>query len=314
MVRALVIGLLVSLCAALIGVSLVLKRYSMIGDGLSHVGFGALAVAAALNWAPLAVCLPVVLVAAFLLLRLSENSRLRSDAAIGLISASALAIGVTAISIRGGVNTDLENYLFGSILATTNVDLVLSVVVCLVVLLAFVVLYHRIFAVTFDQDFAAASGMKSAVLNALIAGLTALIIVLGMRLMGALLISSLIIFPTLSALWLTRSFKGVTVTAAILAVVCFLVGLVVSYMSGTPTGATIVIANLVAFLICYASSKIRLATQKGAGREAQRTAAGEARGGALGATGRETERGALLSAGEARGGALGATGREAKGE
>jgi zinc transport system permease protein len=259
MVRALMIGLLISLCAALLGVSLVLKRYSMIGDGLSHVGFGALAVATALNWTPLAVSLPVVLLAAFLLLRLSDNSRLRSDAAIGLISASSLALGVMAISLRGGVNTDLENYLFGSILATTQTDLIIGVVVCLFVLATFIILYPRIFAVTFDQDFASASGLNGKLINALIAGLTALVIVLGMRLMGALLISSLIIFPTLSALWLARSFKGVTRMAAILAVVCFLLGLVVSFVAGTPTGATIVVSNLLAFLVCYLTSKLKQA-------------------------------------------------------
>ena len=261
MVRALVIGILIALCASLLGVSLVLKRYSMIGDGLSHVGFGALALATALNWAPLAVTLPVVLLAAFLLLRLSENSKLRSDAAIGLISASALAIGVMAISIRGGVNTDLENYLFGSILATTRFDMILGVVVCLIVLVTFIFLYPRIFAVTFDEDFASASGLHSKLMNAMLAGLTAVIIVLGMRLMGALLISSLIIFPTLSALWLARSFKGVTWTAVILAAVCFLLGLSVSLVAGTPTGASIVVANLLAFLVCYVSSKIKLAIQ-----------------------------------------------------
>ncbi|MDR3053300.1 MAG: metal ABC transporter permease, partial [Coriobacteriales bacterium] len=227
--RALIVGLLVSLCASLLGVSLVLKRCSNIGDGLSHVGFGSLAVATAFNWAPLAVSLPVVVAAAFLLLRLSESSRIKGDGAIALISASAVAIGVFVVSMTTGMNTDVDNYLFGSILALSPDDVVLSVLLCLVVLVLFGLFYHKIFAITFDETFAQATGIKAGLYNTLLAVLTALTIVLGMRVMGALLISSLVIFPALSSMWLCKRFSTVTLCSAAIAVFCFLVGLLVSY-------------------------------------------------------------------------------------
>ena len=160
MVRAVVVGVLVSLCAALLGVSLVLKRYSMIGDGLSHVGFGALAIAAAVNVAPLYLAVPVVIAAAFLLLRINQNSKIKGDAAIALISSSALAIGVVTVSLTTGMNTDVSNYMFGSILSLSRADAVLSIVLSAVVLLMFVLLYPRIFAVTFDETFCARNGNK----------------------------------------------------------------------------------------------------------------------------------------------------------
>lgn len=180
MVRALIIGALVSLCAALLGVVLVLKRYSMIGDGLSHVGFGALAVAAAANLAPLYVAVPVVLLAAFFLLRLSKNSKLRGDAAIAVFSSTALAIGVTVASVSG-LNTDLNTYLFGSILSTTKADTVLCVILAVVVITVFIVFYNKIFAVTFDEDFSKATGIRPSIYNLIIALLTALTVVIGMR-------------------------------------------------------------------------------------------------------------------------------------
>ncbi|MGN1011179.1 MAG: metal ABC transporter permease, partial [Clostridia bacterium] len=170
--RALIVGLLVSLCSALLGVSLVLKRYSMIGDGLSHVGFGALAVAMAMNWAPLAVAIPVVIIAAFLLLRVSENSHIKGDSAIALISTSSLAVGIMAISLSKGMNSDVYGYMFGSILAMTDTDVLLSVVLSAVVLILFIVCYHKIFAVTFDEDFARATGIHAGRYNMLIALLT----------------------------------------------------------------------------------------------------------------------------------------------
>ena len=186
MQRALVVGILVSLCAALLGVSLVLKRYSMIGDGLSHVGFGSLAIATALGFAPLAFTIPVVVLAAFLLLRMNESSKIKGDAAIGLISSSALAIGVITVSWSSGMNTDVNNYMFGSILAMSDEDVVLSVVLSIVVLILFVLYYNRIFAVTFDETFAKATGVRAEVYNMLLAFLTAITTVLGMRMMGAL--------------------------------------------------------------------------------------------------------------------------------
>ncbi len=206
MTRAIIGGLLVSLCSALLGVPLVLKRYSMIGDGLSHVGFGALAIAAAVNVAPLALAVPVVIAAAFLLLRINQSSRIKGDAAIALISSSALAIGVAVVSVTTGMNTDVSNYMFGSILSLSRADAILSIVLSVIVLLMFVLLYPRIFAVTFDETFARATGTKSELFNTVIAVLTAVTVVIGMRMMGALLISSLIIFPALTAMRLCRSF------------------------------------------------------------------------------------------------------------
>ncbi|MDR3265353.1 MAG: metal ABC transporter permease, partial [Synergistaceae bacterium] len=198
-VRAVVVGTLVALCAALLGVTLVLRRCSMIGDGLSHVGFGALAVAMSLRMAPLGLSIPVVLLAAFLLLRISENSKIRGDAAIALISAGALAVGVMVISMTTGMNADVCSYMFGSILAMSRGDVFLSVGVAVFVLVIYVFLYNRIFAVTFDESFARATGVNAGRCNMLIAFLTAMIVVVGMRIMGAMLISSLIIFPALTS-------------------------------------------------------------------------------------------------------------------
>ena len=200
LIRAVVVGLLVSLCAALLGVSLVLKRYAMIGDGLSHVGFGTLAIATAMNAAPLTVSIPIVLLAAFFLLRISENSKIKGDAAIALISTSSLAIGVVVISLTTGMNTDVCNYMFGSILAMSRNDVTLSIALAIVVLILYVLFYNKIFAVTFDETFAQATGVKTGFYNMLIAFLTAITIVLGMRMMGALLITSLIIFPALTSM------------------------------------------------------------------------------------------------------------------
>ncbi len=250
LVRALIVGVLVSLCASLLGVTLVLKRYSMIGDGLSHVGFGALAIAAALGTAPLAVCIPVVSLAAVLLLRLSESTRIKGDAAIALISSGSLAVGVLVVSLAGGMNTDVNNYMFGSILSLSRGDTVLSVALAVIVLLLYLLFFNRLFAVTFDETFARATGTKAGFYNLLIALLTAVTVVLGMRMMGALLISSLIIFPALSAMRVCRTFRRTAVTAALLSVGCFLVGTVASFGWELPTGATVVAVNIVAFAAC----------------------------------------------------------------
>ena len=282
--RALAVGTLVSLCAALLGVSLVLKRYSMIGDGLSHVGFGALTVAMALGYVtadslpaflpapirgalaglcggiaagPLPFTLVVVVLCAFLLLRLSDRSALRGDSAIALISTSALALGVVVTSMTSGMNVDVYNYMFGSILAMSASDVWLSVVLSVVVLTLFVLFYPRIFAVTFDESFARATGMKSRLYNMLIALLTAVTVVIGMRMMGTLLISSLIIFPALSSMRVFSNFRAVTVSAAIISVVCFLIGMMISCVFSIPTGAGIVGVNLLVFLIFSAIGAVR---------------------------------------------------------
>ena len=249
LVRAFLVGVLVSLCAALLGTSLVLKRYSMIGDGLSHVGFGALAIASALGVAPLAVAVPVVVVAAVLLLRVSQSGKVRGDAAIALISSGALAVGVLVISLTSGVNTNVSNYMFGSILTISGSDAVLSVILCAAVLVVFTLFYPRIFAVTFDETFARATGTKAEGYNMLLAILTAITVVLGMRMMGALLISSLIIFPALSAMRVFRSFRSVSVCSAVLSVVCFTLGMTLSYALETPSGASVVAVNIIAFAL-----------------------------------------------------------------
>ncbi len=249
-VRAFIVGTLVSFCAALLGVTLVLKRYSMIGDGLSHVGFGALALAAALNLAPLEVAVPVIVLAAFLLLRLSENSKINGDAAIAIISSTALAIGVVCVCISG-VNTDLNSYMFGSILATTKEDAIMCVILAIAVIVVYLVFYNKIFAVTFDESFSKATGLKTGVYNTVVAILTALTIVVGMRIMGTLLISALIIFPALSSMRVCKKFKSVIICSGILSLICFFAGMCASYSLDTPTGASVVIANAVVFVVLW---------------------------------------------------------------
>lgn len=249
MTRAFLVGSLVALCSALLGVSLVLKRYSMIGDGLSHVGFGAMAIAAAMNAAPLTIAIPVVIVAAILLLRISGNAKIKGDAAIALISTTSLAVGVMLISLTTGMNTDVYNYMFGSILAMSAEDVKLSLVLSVFVLILFIVFYHKIFAITFDETFARATGVKAGVYNTLIAVLTAVTIVLGMRMMGALLISSLIIFPALTSMRVCRTFKSVIINAAVISVVCLIAGVTLSYVAATPAGASVVLANLVMMVL-----------------------------------------------------------------
>ena len=282
--RALAVGTLVSLCASLLGVSLVLKRYSMIGDGLSHVGFGALTIALALGFVtadslpaflgdrartgiaalcggiaqnPLPFTLVVVVICAFLLLRLSEKSRMRGDSAIALISTSALAAGVIVTSMTSGMNVDVYNYMFGSILAMSSSDVYISVALSAVVLALFVMFYPRIFAVTFDEPFARATGVKAGLFNMLIAMLTAMTVVVGMRMMGTMLISSLIIFPALSSMRVFSRFISVTISAAVISVACFVVGIMLSCVYSLPTGAAIVAVNLFVFLLFSAIGSLR---------------------------------------------------------
>ncbi len=282
--RALVVGTLVSLCASLLGVSLVLKRYSMIGDGLSHVGFGALTVAMALGFVraeslpgflpvgvrrgiaalcssiagePLPFTLVVVVLCAFLLLRISERSRMRGDSAIALISTSALAVGVIVTSTTSGMNVDVYNYMFGSILAMSSSDVLVSAALSVVVLALFVLFYPRIFAVTFDEAFARATGVRAGTYNMLIAMLTAMTVVVGMRMMGTLLISSLIIFPALSSMRVFSRFRSVAISSALISVGCFVAGMMLSCVYSLPTGAGIVAVNLLVFLVFSAVGVVR---------------------------------------------------------
>lgn len=255
--RAFIVGILVSLCAALLGVSLVLKQYSMIGDGLSHVSYGALSIALACGIAPLTLSIPVVIAAAFLLLRMTENGMMKSDAAIAAMSASALAVGVTVTSLTTGMTTDVCSYMFGSILAMSREDVILSVVLSIVVLGLFIFCYHSIFAVTFDESFARATGVRVSFYNTMIAILTAVTIVLGMQMMGAMLISSLVIFPALTSMRIWKSFRSVVISSGVLSVVCFCIGMIVSYQFSTPAGASVVLVNLCAFAIFFLIQKIR---------------------------------------------------------
>jgi len=213
------------------------------------VGFGALAIATAMNLAPLKVSIPIVVLAAFLLLRLSENSKIKGDAAIALISTGSLAVGVMVVSMTTGMNIDVCNYMFGSILAMSKEDVTLSIVLSIVVLVLYVLFYSKIFAITFDESFAKATGTKAGIYNMLIALLTAITIVLGMRLMGALLISALIIFPSLTSMRVFKSFRSVVIGSALLSVICYVIGIVISYVYSTPAGASVVSVNIVAFVL-----------------------------------------------------------------
>ena len=256
MQRALVAGVMISICAALAGVSLVLRRNSMIGDGLSHAAFGAFAVATVLHLAPMWFAMPVVIVASFFVLRLSSSKKGNGDAAIALLSASSLAIGVMAISLSQGVNIDLNSYLFGSVLSIGWGEVWLSVALAVAVVLLYVFSHNRILAVTFDEDFAKAIGVKTGVYDAIFAVICSVVVVLGMRLLGALLISSLVIFPTLIARQFSKSFGRVVVNAVLVSVVNFVLGLSISYLVAAPTGATVVIVNLVVLILVKVFSKI----------------------------------------------------------
>ena len=257
MLRALVVGVLVSLCAALLGVPLVLKRFSMIGDGLSHVGFGALAIATALRTAPLAVTLPVVVLAAFFLLQLHDSSKIKGDAAIALISTGSLALGVRVPSLTPGMNTDINSYLFGSILGVSEEEMWLTAGLALLVLLLFGLSYNRIFALTFDESFAQATGLRTKVYNSLLAVLTAVTIVLGLRTMGSLLISSLIVFPSLSAMQLRKSFSSVLRLSVLISLFCFISGLILSYLYSAPTGASVALLHVAAFILFAAIARVK---------------------------------------------------------
>jgi len=242
--RALVTGVIISLCAALLGASLVLKRYSMIGDGLSHVGFGSLAIATALNVNDVTfkVSLPVMIIAAFLLLRISDSSKIKGDSAIAVISTVSLALGYIVMH-KHGTNVDVSNYMFGNIFTITERDAWWSLGLAAAVIILFVFFYHKIFAVTFDETFARAVGIRAGFYNGMIAVLTAVVVVLGMRMMGTLLISALIIFPSLISMKVCKSFRGVVIWAAVFSVLCFFVGSIGAHFLEMPAGSTVVLMN-----------------------------------------------------------------------
>lgn len=261
---ALIAGVLISLCAALLGVSLVLKRYSMIGDGLSHVAFGAMSIASVLSLAPMTVAMPVTIVAAVVLLGLNSNGKIKGDAAIAMISVGALALGYLLLNVfqtASNVSGDVCSTLFGStsILTLSVSDIWLCVGLTILVILTFVIFYHKIFAVTFDEEFARATGTNVRAYNILIAVVTAVVIVLAMNLVGALLISALIIFPALSAMRVFKSFRAVMASAAVISVLCSVLGILASVIYGTPVGSTIVAADIVVFAAFSLAGRLRKA-------------------------------------------------------
>lgn len=253
--RALVTGLLISLCAALLGVTLVLRNNSMISDGLSHISFGAFAIAVVLGLTPLYVAIPVSIIASLIILRLN-NGRIQGDSAIAIMSSSALAVGVVAISVGSGVNVDMNAYLFGSILSIGTDDMIVAIIVSIAVIALYLFSYNKIFTLTFDRDFAKSTGMNVELYDTLLAVLSSLVIVMGMRMMGALLISSLTIFPTITSRYLAKSFKGVVMISAVISIICFVIGLCLSYFYSLPTGATIVLVNLAALLLAILKDKL----------------------------------------------------------
>ncbi len=259
---ALIVGVLIALCSSLLGVTLVLKRFSFIGDGLSHVAFGAMAIAAVLNLSnDMLLILPVTVISAVLLLRTGQNAKIKGDAAIAMISVGALAFGYLLMNIfstSSNLTGDVCSTLFGStsILTLDKKTVLMSAVLSVLVVIIFVLFYNKIFAVTFDEDFASATGTKTGAYNLLIAIVIAVIIVLAMNLVGSLLISALVIFPALSAMRLFKSFKSVTICSAVLSVMCAFSGFIISILAGTPVGSTIVAADVAAFALCHAAGKL----------------------------------------------------------
>ncbi len=253
---ALIVGILIALCSSLLGVTLVLKRFSFIGDGLSHVAFGGMAIATVMNLSNhMLLILPVTVICAILLLRTGQNAKIKGDAAIAMISVGALALGYLLMNIfsaSANLAGDVCSTLFGStsILTLTKTEVWLCVALSVVVIAVFLLFYHKIFAVTFDEDFARATGTKAEQYNLLIAVIIAIIIVLAMNLVGSLLISALVIFPALSAMRLFKNFKSVILCSAILSVFCAVLGILTSILAGTPVGSTIVAVDIAAFAIC----------------------------------------------------------------
>ncbi len=262
---AMIVGLLIALCSSLLGVTLVLKRFSFIGDGLSHVAFGAMAVSASLNAVipienDMMIVLPVTVLSAILLLRTSQNAKIKGDALIAMISVGALAIGYLLMNLFSdspNISGDVCGTLFGatSILTLTSAEVWLCVIMAVIVIAVFLLFYHKIFAVTFDENFASATGINANAYHLLIAVITALIIVLAMNLVGSLLISALIIFPSLSAMRLFRSFRSVILCSAVISVICAGMGIILSILCSTPVGSTIVVADLAVFLVCSGLSR-----------------------------------------------------------
>lgn len=257
--KALLVGVLIAICCSFLGVFLVLKKYSMIGDGLAHVSFATVAIALLLNASPLPVSIPLVILASLAILKLADSAELHGDAAIGLVSSFAVAAGVVIASLANGFNVDLMSYLFGSILVIRDADVTLSVILALLVIVAVLAFFNPLFAASYDEEFAQVSGIRVKRGNQLIAILTAITIALGIRVVGTMLISSLIIFPTVTALQLSRSFKGTIALSTLVSVSCVLVGIFLSFLFDLPTGGTIVMLNALCFGIFFGIRRVAAA-------------------------------------------------------
>lgn len=259
---ALIAGVLIALCSSLLGVTLVLKRFSFIGDGLSHVAFGATCVAMILKVTNnMLIIMPVTILSAILLLKSGKKAKIKGDAALAMVSVASLAIGYLLMNIfatSSNLSGDVCSTLFGStsILTLTQQDVILCIILSVIVVVVFSLFYNKIFAVTFDENFARATGVKSCLYNLLIAIIIAVIIVLAMNFVGSLLISALIIFPALSAMRLFKSFRSVILFSAVLSVICTVIGMIISVLAGTPVGSTIVATDIVAFALCYVVSLV----------------------------------------------------------
>lgn len=255
--RALAVGVLIALCAALLGVILVQKRYALIGHGLGDVGFASTSLAVALGLPILSVSIPIVVIAACLIMFYSQKMKAGGDVAIGMVATTSLSVGVLITAFSGGFNVDVSNYMFGSILAMSQTDVWFSLILSAVIIVLYVLFYNRLFLVTSDETYAKSSGIKVGFYQFIIALLTALTVVLGMRMMGSLLISSLIIFPAVTARKLVQSFKAVVITSVILSIICYMIGIGCSFILNLPTGASIVMVNLIVLIIVSMISRFR---------------------------------------------------------
>ncbi|HEY8364467.1 MAG TPA: metal ABC transporter permease [Haloplasmataceae bacterium] len=254
--KALLVGILVAISSSFLGTFLVLKKYSLIGDGLAHVSFGAIAIALLLGFTPLYVSIPLVTIASILILKLNEKTEISGDAAIGLVGSFSIALGYIIASSTSGFAVNLSSYLFGSILLVTNTEVILAIILTVIVSTAILLLYNSLFALTYDEEFAQVLGLKTKYLNYLISILTSLTVVLGINVVGTMLISSLLIFPTVTALQLANSFKKTIIISLIVSILSIILGILLSIVLNTPTGATIVVLNGIFFLIFYLRKKL----------------------------------------------------------
>lgn len=249
MVRAIIVGLLICVCASLLGITLVLKKYSMIGVGLSNVAFASLSIALSFDLSAMEFSFPIVVIAGVLLLKYSEKYKISTDTSIAILSCVSVSIGVTFTAITKGLNIDVCNYLFGSILIMSRLDMYISFVLGIIVLISYIIMYNKIYSITVDEDFARASGLNVDLYNTLITILISTTIVIGMKFMGSMLISALIIFPAITAMKIFKSYKNVVISSVVISALSLFIGITLSYVFSSPTGASIVIVNLVIFLI-----------------------------------------------------------------